>query len=178
MARTTETPAEGMRRCIGSTKFGLPAHDAPITDFPSQPSQKDGLGRMCREHWTQYTRALRTGSIEPRQRADRPTEGERIVSAVDAAIAREARAAKSAAKAKPLPLLRTAKAKHATDPVQAAADAGDYVEATRLMAAADPEEDAILIERKARVKAHRDTTDPAATAGELYNAAKAAGRAG
>lgn len=53
---------EGMRTCIGSEKFGLPRHEAPIGDFPKQPSQKDGLGRMCKEHWTAYTRALRTAS--------------------------------------------------------------------------------------------------------------------
>ena len=50
------------RRCIGSTTFGIEAHDAPIEDFPVQPSQKDGLGRMCRPHWTEYTRALRKAS--------------------------------------------------------------------------------------------------------------------
>ena len=44
-------------------------------------------------------------------------------------------------------------------------------------AAADPE-DAILAERKARVKAHRATADPAATSGELYRAAKTEGRVG
>ena len=53
-----------LRKCIGSTRFGIEAHEAAIEDFPVQPSQKDGLGRMCKPHWTQYTRALRTGSIE------------------------------------------------------------------------------------------------------------------
>ena len=48
-----------MRRCIGSTKFGIEAHEAPITDFPAQPSQQDGLGRMCKPHWNAYTSALR-----------------------------------------------------------------------------------------------------------------------
>lgn len=27
-------------------------------EFPAQPSQKDGLGRMCNPHWNQYTSAL------------------------------------------------------------------------------------------------------------------------
>ena len=57
------------RRCIGSTTFGIEAHDAPTTEFPVQPSQKDGLGRMCRPHWTAYTRALRqaaTGKSQPK----------------------------------------------------------------------------------------------------------------
>jgi hypothetical protein len=48
-----------MRKCIGSTRFGIEAHEAPVGDFPSQPSQKDGLGRMCKPHWNQYTSALR-----------------------------------------------------------------------------------------------------------------------
>jgi hypothetical protein len=48
-----------LRKCIGSARFGIEAHEAPLTDFPVQPSQKDGLGRMCRPHWNQYTTALR-----------------------------------------------------------------------------------------------------------------------
>lgn len=58
---TTGTQA---RRCIGSTRFGIAAHDADAIDFPVQPSQKDGLGRMCRPHWRQYTNALRTAAVE------------------------------------------------------------------------------------------------------------------
>ena len=52
-----------MRRCIGSAKFGIEAHEAPVTEFPAQPSQKDGLGRMCKTHWNAYTNALRKASI-------------------------------------------------------------------------------------------------------------------
>jgi len=52
-----------LRRCIGSAKFGIGAHDAAHEGFPTQPSQKDGLGRMCRPHWTEYTRALRKASL-------------------------------------------------------------------------------------------------------------------
>ena len=47
-----------LRRCIGSTRFGIEPHEAPASDFPAQPSQKDGLGRMCRTHWNQYTAGL------------------------------------------------------------------------------------------------------------------------
>jgi hypothetical protein len=47
-----------LRRCIGSARFGIEPHDAPVEDFPSQPSQKDGLGRMCKTHWNQYTAGL------------------------------------------------------------------------------------------------------------------------
>ena len=47
-----------LRRCIGSVRFGIEPHDAPVEDFPRQPSQKDGLGRMCKVHWNQYTAGL------------------------------------------------------------------------------------------------------------------------
>jgi len=47
-----------LRRCIGSAKFGIEAHEAPVGDFPTQPSQKDGLGRMCKTHWREYVQAL------------------------------------------------------------------------------------------------------------------------
>ena len=47
---STQSTATGMRRCIGSTTFGIEAHEAPVDDFPVQASAKDGLGRMCRVH--------------------------------------------------------------------------------------------------------------------------------
>ena len=47
-----------LRTCIGSTRFGIEAHEAPVADFPVQRSQKDGLGRMCKTHWNQYTAGL------------------------------------------------------------------------------------------------------------------------
>jgi len=46
------------RQCTGSAKFGIEAHQAPVDDFPIQPSQKDGLGRMCKTHWKVYVSAL------------------------------------------------------------------------------------------------------------------------
>ena len=52
-----------MRRCIGSAKFGIEAHEAPATEFPAQPSQKDGLGRMCKTHWNAYTNGLRKAAL-------------------------------------------------------------------------------------------------------------------
>ena len=58
---TTESTTT--RRCIGSTRFGIEAHDADADDFPVQPSQKDGLGRMCKPHWRQYTNALRKAAV-------------------------------------------------------------------------------------------------------------------
>ncbi len=98
--------AVDLRKCIGSAKFGIEAHDAPPADFPVQPSQKDGLGRMCQTHWKEYVRGLtrdanaRRGKapISPgwvatiakadKRAAARKTEGEQIVDAVDDAIAR------------------------------------------------------------------------------------------
>ena len=47
-----------LRNCLGSARFGIEAHDAPPEDFPVQPSQKDGLGRMCKPHWNAYTAGL------------------------------------------------------------------------------------------------------------------------
>jgi hypothetical protein len=64
-----------MRKCIGSAKFGIEVHEAPITEFPAQPSQKDGLGRMCKPHWNQYTNALRKAAL-----ARKAAEGEGAVS--------------------------------------------------------------------------------------------------
>ena len=52
-----------LRKCIGSAKFGIEAHEAPPDEFPAQPSQKDGLGRMCKPHWNQYTSALRKAAL-------------------------------------------------------------------------------------------------------------------
>jgi hypothetical protein len=47
-----------LRRCIGSARFGIEPHDAQVGDFPAQPSQKDGLGRMCKTDWAAYTAGL------------------------------------------------------------------------------------------------------------------------
>ena len=67
-----------LRRCIGSVRFGIESHDAPIEDFPAQPSQLDGLGRMCKTHWTEYTRALRAASGGPRPSLPGATRAESI----------------------------------------------------------------------------------------------------
>ena len=68
---TTDATTTELRRCIGSTKFGIEAHEAPADEFPAQPSQKDGLGRMCKPHWNQYTSALRKAAL-----ARKAAEGE------------------------------------------------------------------------------------------------------
>ncbi len=52
------------RRCLGSERFGIEAHEAPEADFPKQPSQPDGLGRMCKPHWREYTSGLRKDALE------------------------------------------------------------------------------------------------------------------
>lgn len=70
---TTTQVASGMRRCIGSTTFGIEAHEAPADEFPVQASAKDGLGRMCKTHWRQYTNALRKAAVS-RRAAKAPTE--------------------------------------------------------------------------------------------------------
>jgi hypothetical protein len=63
------------RRCIGSTRFGIEPHDADAGDFPVQPSQKDGLGRMCKPHWREYTNALRKAAVARKaEAAATPTE--------------------------------------------------------------------------------------------------------
>lgn len=62
-----------LRRCIGSATFGIAAHDAPIAEFPVQPSRKDGLGLMCRPHWTEYTRGLRQAQRARQAAATAPT---------------------------------------------------------------------------------------------------------
>jgi hypothetical protein len=57
-ATTMTEDATSLRRCSGSARFGIEPHEASAEDFPSQPSQKDGLGRMCRVHWNAYTAGL------------------------------------------------------------------------------------------------------------------------
>ena len=68
-------PDEELRRCIGSTRSGIAAHQAPTEDFPVQPSQKDGLGRMCKTHWNQYTAGL-ARDAKARKAADSGTATE------------------------------------------------------------------------------------------------------
>jgi len=62
------------RRCVGSDRFGIEPHEAPISDFPRQPSQKDGLCRMCKPHWKAYTAGLRKDALA-RKAEEAETEG-------------------------------------------------------------------------------------------------------
>jgi len=73
-----------LRRCIGSAKFGIEGHEAPPEDFPAQPSQKDGLGRMCKTHWNQYTTALRKAAV-----ARKAADGAVVIPARAAIVERE-----------------------------------------------------------------------------------------
>jgi hypothetical protein len=76
---TTDATTTALRRCIGSAKFGIEAHEAPPDEFPAQPSQKYGLGRMCKPHWNQYTSALRKAALA-RKAAERGTAIEALSS--------------------------------------------------------------------------------------------------
>jgi len=68
----TDQATDRMRRCIGSTTFGIEAHEASVGDFPVQPSQKDGLGRMCKPHWKVYTGALRKAALARKAQGAEP----------------------------------------------------------------------------------------------------------
>jgi hypothetical protein len=58
-----------LRKCMGSARLGIEGHEAPVAEFPVQPSQKDGLGRLCKTHWTQYTTALRKAAAAAKAEA-------------------------------------------------------------------------------------------------------------
>ena len=59
MTTRKTTPTTALRRCTGSARFGIEPHEAPVNEFPKQPSRKDGLGTMCTEHWRAYVKGLR-----------------------------------------------------------------------------------------------------------------------
>jgi len=94
---TMNTTAE-LRRCKGSKMLDIGPHEARVADFPVQPSRKDGLGVMCKTHWTAYTRALRQAA---KGRKSTETEGEALAGAADAANAREAKPTRKAPKVDP-----------------------------------------------------------------------------
>jgi hypothetical protein len=68
---TTKQTMTELRRCKGSGRFGIEPHEAPVSEFPKQPSRKDGLGVMCTEHWRAYVKGLR----EARTASDASDEG-------------------------------------------------------------------------------------------------------
>ena len=83
MATKTTTKTTEMRRCKGSARFGIEPHEAPVGDFPKQPSRKDGLGVMCTEHWRAYVEGLR----EARRADEVSDEGAAVGPAADEADA-------------------------------------------------------------------------------------------
>jgi hypothetical protein len=89
-----------IRKCAGSDRFGIEAHDAPPEDFPVQPSGHDGLGRMCRAHWNQYTAGL-ARDAKARQAAD---GADVAATQIKEATALGRRTAKEARAAKPEPI--------------------------------------------------------------------------
>jgi hypothetical protein len=86
-----------MRKCIGSARFGIEPHEAPIEDFPKQPSQKDGLGRMCKAHWNVYTAGL-ARDAKARKAAAEATEPAAATADDEAASQAEAPAPETAPK--------------------------------------------------------------------------------
>jgi hypothetical protein len=62
-----------LRRCMGSGRYSFEAHHAPVEDFPAQPSQREGLGRMCKTHWRQCPTDRRHRTVHPSWRM--PGEG-------------------------------------------------------------------------------------------------------
>jgi hypothetical protein len=89
------TAMTDLRRCIGSVRFGIEAHEAPPEDFPVQPSGRDGLGRMCKIHWNQYTAGLARDAKARKAAdgADVATAPVKETAALGRRTAKEARAA-------------------------------------------------------------------------------------
>jgi hypothetical protein len=92
-----------LRRCLGSARFGIEAHELPPDDFPVQPSQRDGLGRMCKTHWNQYTKALRKAALA-RKAAEAGAPSESAPAAVAAPKAVGSRKIQEARTPKPEPI--------------------------------------------------------------------------
>jgi hypothetical protein len=104
-----------LRRCIGSERFGIEPHEAPGEEFPKQPSQKDGLGRMCKPHWNEYTAGLARDAKARKAEA----AGEASVPAWDMAEPKDAKRTKS----EPVPK-RTRRAPPPTTVADRQGDAG------------------------------------------------------
>jgi hypothetical protein len=92
------------RRCIGSERFGIEPHEAPVEDFPKQPSQKDGLGRMCKTHWNAYTARLARDAKARKVGADGGTLVEASVPAARVPAATDAGLAEREPAPKPEPI--------------------------------------------------------------------------
>ncbi len=101
--------ATTLRKCIGSERFGIEAHEAPASEFPVQPSRKDGLGLMCAPHWKAYVKGLREARV--------PADGKA------AAKVTRLRASKPAAKATTKRERRRTPMAHVPDPKVVEAEA-------------------------------------------------------
>ena len=116
-----------LRRCIGSAKYEIVAHEAPVEDFPAQPSQRDGVGRMCKTHWNQYTTALRKAAL-----ARKAADADPLASQERAAIAeREAEPGRAAPRPR-----RTANARK-PEPIRTRPARGRKAEGDRIVEAVD-----------------------------------------
>ena len=73
---TKKTTTTELRRCKGSARFGIEPHEAPVSEFPKQPSRKDGLGVMCTEHWRAYVKGLREARAATKAVALATTDGD------------------------------------------------------------------------------------------------------
>ena len=103
---TTTGYVTEMRRCAGSTRFGIEPHEAPISTFPRQPSRKDGLGVMCSEHWKAYVKGLREARLaaagtEPEAAEPKATAKPRARKATAKPKAAKPKAKRATAKPKP-----------------------------------------------------------------------------
>ena len=113
--RSTTMATTTLRKCSGSARFGIEPHEAPLADFPRQPSRKDGLGAMCDVHWKAYVKGL-NADRKARATALVTDTGETVelpaetAKQVDAAITREAKAKAKAARAKADPKVAQAEA--------------------------------------------------------------------
>lgn len=74
-----------LRKCIGSKRFGIEPHEAPVEGFPTQASQRDGLGRMCKTHWNKYTAGL-ARDAKARKAEESGKVAEASVAAADDAV--------------------------------------------------------------------------------------------
>ena len=128
-----------LRRCAGSARFGMEPHEAPTSDFPKQPSRKDGLGVMCTKHWKTYVKSLRKARIaadvllvadlttaKPKGKAAKPKATKTRAIAHDAKLRKAATPAKTRAKPR---------AKKAT--AKPSANAAEIAEAEKVIAEVD-----------------------------------------
>ena len=44
---TAKTTTTELRRCTGSARFGIEPHEAPVGEFPKQPTARTGSARCA-----------------------------------------------------------------------------------------------------------------------------------